>query len=182
MRLIVLVRHGETAANRDRNFGISEDIPLTDTGCAQALDLARVIRSEFRPTRILSSKYHRARQTSEILAAELCLEVDVVHGIHERDFGYLKGMGYEHIPPVAYTDPDWAPEGGESRTALQQRVVSALHDALPSYADEQLLVVCHGAVIQAINAHLLGGWDNALMPGNCGYVAVKFDGGRLLPA
>ena len=179
MPLVILVRHGETAANRDRHFGASEDIPLTETGRAQALELAATLRDKFRPGRILSSHYHRAQETSGILGRELGLEVDVIAGIHERDFGYLKGLTYDQIPPVAYTDPDWAPEGGESRTALQLRVLAALGEALPGYGHEELLVVCHGAVIQSINAHLTGAWDNAFMPGNCGYVIVRWENGRL---
>lgn len=179
MALVILVRHGETSANRDRHFGASEDIPLTETGERQARELAPKVAAEFRPGRILSSEFARARRTSEILAEELGLEVEVIPGIHERDFGYLKGLTYDRIPAAAYTDPHWAPEGGESRAELQQRVLTALERALPRYADEQLLVVCHGAVIQSVCAHLAGTWEDAPMPDNCGFVAVRFEEGRI---
>ena len=117
MALVIFVRHGETTANRDRVFGVSEDIPLTEQGERQARELVPVLRREFRPHRILSSEFARARRTSEILAEHLGVEVEILPGIHERDFGYLKGLTYDQIPAVAYTDPDWTPEGGESRAA-----------------------------------------------------------------
>jgi broad specificity phosphatase PhoE len=183
MALVILVRHGETTSNRDRHFGVSEDVQLTELGEQQARELAQRLAQEFsgrfRPQRILSSKYARARRTSEILAERLGLEVEVVQGIHERDFGYLKGLTYDHIPPVANTDPDWVPEGGESRRELQARVLTALHAALTRYTEEEILVVCHGAVIQSICAHLAGSWENAHMPDNCGMVAVRYEDGKL---
>lgn len=182
MPVLILVRHGETGANRDKHFGVSEDIPLTETGELQARELGPVVKEKFRPGRILSSEYYRARQTSGILAEHLELAVEVIPGIHERDFGYLKGKTYDHIPAVAYSDPHWTPEGGESRAQLQERVLRALHAAVPRYADEELLVVCHGAVIQAVCAHVAGTWEDAYMPGNCGYVVVRYEDGRLTAA
>jgi broad specificity phosphatase PhoE len=179
MALVILVRHGETSANRDRHFGVSDDIPLTELGERQARELAPKVQAQFRPGRVLSSEFVRAQQTSEILARELGLEVEVIPGIHERDFGYLKGLTYDHIPPVAYTDPHWTPEGGESRAELQRRVLDALEAALPRYQEEELLVVCHGAVIQSICAHLAGTWEAAHMPDNCGFVLVRFEEGKL---
>jgi broad specificity phosphatase PhoE len=179
MALVILVRHGETTSNRDKHFGASEDVQLTETGEQQARDLAQRLTERFRPQRILSSKYARARRTSEILGEGLGVAVEVVEGIHERDFGYLKGLTYDHIPPVANTDPDWTPQGGESRRELQDRVLTALHMALPRYMEEEILVVCHGAVIQSICAHLVGSWENAHMPDNCGMVVVRYEEGKL---
>jgi broad specificity phosphatase PhoE len=37
---IILIRHGETEANRSRCFADSDDIPLTDTGRSQSHALA----------------------------------------------------------------------------------------------------------------------------------------------
>jgi broad specificity phosphatase PhoE len=179
MGLVILVRHGETRANRDRHFTVSDDIPLTELGEQQARDLAPKLSKQFRAQRILSSEFPRARRTSEILAEELGLEVEAIAGIHERDFGYLRGLTYDHIPAVAYSDPAWTPEGGESRQKLQERVLTALDEALARYADVELLVVCHGAVIQSICAHLAGTWENAHMPGNCGVVVLRYENGKL---
>jgi broad specificity phosphatase PhoE len=179
MPLVILVRHGETSANRDRHFGVSDSTPLTERGEQQALELALKLRERFRSERLLSSHFQRARQTSTILARELGLTVELLPGIHERDFGYLKGLGYEHIPPVAYTDPAWTPEGGESRNELQSRVLKTLREALPRYTEKEILVVSHGAVIQSLCAHVNNTWENAHLPGNCGAVVVRYEDGRL---
>ena len=179
MPLVIFVRHGETTANRDRHFGISEDVALTDLGEQQAQELAGKLAKHFRPQRLLSSKYARAQHTSRIIGKKLGLDVEVVQGIHERDFGYLKGLTYDRIPVIAFEDPAWAPEGGESRNELQARVLAALHHTLPQCAEEQILVVCHGAVIQSICAHVNGSWREAYLPANCEAVIVRYEEGQL---
>lgn len=179
MPLLIFVRHGETTANRDRHFGVSEDVQLTELGEQQAHELALRLTPRFRPQRLFSSKYARALRTSQILGQKLGLDVEVLHGIHERDFGYLKGLTYDHIPLIAYEDPSWRPEGGESRHELQQRVLAALHESIPRCTEEEILVVCHGAVIQSIWAHVTGRWKDAHMPANCGALIVRYEAGKL---
>jgi broad specificity phosphatase PhoE len=179
MPLVIFVRHGETTANRDRHFGVSEDVGLTELGERQAHELAARLTARFRPQRLLSSQYARARRTSQIIGEKLGLEVEVIEGIHERDFGYLKGLTYDHIPAIAYEDPAWTPEGGESRNELQARVLAALDESIPRCAEEEILVVCHGAVIQSICAHVTGDWKDAHMPANCGAVVVRYEEGQL---
>jgi broad specificity phosphatase PhoE len=87
---IVLVRHGESVANRDRHFAESGDNPLTELGLRQARELAPIVAARFRPPVVLSSEFLRAKQTASILAAHLNVPLEVIEGIHERDFGSLK--------------------------------------------------------------------------------------------
>lgn len=120
---IILVRHGETEANRRRHFAESDEIPLTETGRLQARQLALHLAREFRPAVLLSSCFLRARETSEIIANSLDLETEVIAGIHERDFGCLRGHPYERMAEKMSLDSRydpfqawmWKPEGGESQ-------------------------------------------------------------------
>src|SRR5690242_17716658 len=93
---IILVRHGETEANRARCFGLSEDIPLTEAGTRQAHELAERLSQRFRPDLLLSSPFQRARETSEIIGRKLELMPELLEGIRERDFGCLRGQPYEN--------------------------------------------------------------------------------------
>jgi len=129
-----MVRHGESEGNRDRRFTISSEVPLTELGRRQAYQAAGRIAQKFKPHLIISSPFARARQTSEIIAAELRLPIEIVHELHERDLGALKGHSYDLLREVVRQDPHydpkrgwlWRPEGGESYEDVRQRVVGAI--------------------------------------------------------
>jgi broad specificity phosphatase PhoE len=180
---IILVRHGETQANRLRRFAESENIPLTDEGRRQAHQLAARIAHEFRPGLLLSSSFTRARQTSEIIGVALSLTPETLAGIQERDFGCLRGhpytrMGELMLADVRY-DPArpwlWAPEQGESLEQVRLRAAAAV-ESLGSRGALEIVVVCHGAVIQSLCAHVTGEWRESYVPLNCGYAVIEKSG------
>lgn len=183
---IILVRHGETEANVRGYFADSDEIPLTETGRLQARRLAARLAREFHPTALVSSIYRRARETGEIIGMELGLTAEVTAGIHERGFGILRGHPYarlvELMPAEVSSDPVrtrlWRPEGGESLEDVRARVVPVLERLRDRYRGEHVVVVCHGAVMRAIRAHITGNWDETYVIGNCGILALGYDGGR----
>jgi broad specificity phosphatase PhoE len=155
---IMLVRHGETEANVRGCFADSDDIPLTDAGRTQSRDLALRLSREFRPEVLISSTFLRARQTSEIIGDLLGLETEAIPGIQERNFGCLRGQPYELL---GLRDPRWSPEGGESLDDVRRRAIAAIESLRDRYPREEIVVVTHGAVIQAVCAQ-------ASVPPNCG--------------
>lgn len=178
---IILVRHGETEANRRRCFADCDEIALTETGRLQAEHLAVRLAAEFRPAALLSSAYLRARQTSEIIGRALALNTEVVKGIHERHFGCLRGHSYERLGELmteeVFRDPArtrfWKPEGGESLEEVRIRAIPVLDALRKRYPDSQIIVVCHGAVIRAICAHITGDWDETHVLANCGITVIN---------
>jgi probable phosphoglycerate mutase len=180
---IILVRHGETEANRLGRFAESNEIPLTEAGRRQAWEVADRLAAEFRPTRLLSSGFLRARETSEIIGRTLGLEVAVIEGIHERDFGCLKGHAYARMGELMSSDPAcdpsqswlWIPAGGESLDDVRRRAIAVLQEVRKGHPDQEVVVVCHGAVIQAVCAHITGEWSEASVPANCGIVVIEHD-------
>jgi broad specificity phosphatase PhoE len=180
---IILVRHGETEANRQRRFAESDDILLTDLGCRQAREVALRIAREFRPELVVSSAFLRARQTAESVANVLGLKAEVLPGLHERDFGCLRGQPYERMGELmlgdAAYDPVrpwlWAPPEGETLDSVRARAMAALA-SLRDRPLPELVVVCHGAVIQAVCAHITGEWNESFVPPNCGFAVIGFDG------
>jgi broad specificity phosphatase PhoE len=159
---IILVRHGETEANVRGCFADSDDIPLTEAGRIQSGDLARRLSREFCPQVVVSSTFLRARQTSGIIADELGLETEAIAGIQERNFGCLRGLPYERL---GVSDPQWSPEGGESLNDVRRRAIEAIESLRDRYPDEEIVMVTHGGVIQAVCGH-------ASVPPNCGLVIV----------
>jgi broad specificity phosphatase PhoE len=178
---IILVRHGETEANRAGCFAASDEIPLNDTGRLQVRDTARRLAADYSPAHIFSSPLARARETSEILAHFLQLEIAILEGIHERDFGCLKGHPYRRMGELMNTDPSydrdspwiWKPTGGESLEDVRLRTIAVLEKVRRLHATCDVVVVCHGAVIQAVTAHLTRNWHDANIPGNGEFIVVE---------
>jgi broad specificity phosphatase PhoE len=178
---IILVRHGETEANQLKCFAGSDEIPLTEGGRRQAEELAQRLAGRFHPQVLVSSAFLRARQTGEIIARALGVESEVVAGIHERDFGCLKGLPYGRLGQMMLTDAlcdpaqwwMWTPPGGESLDDVRRRAVAALEELRVRYPEREAILVSHGAVIQAICAHITGEWMESSVPPNCGIVVIE---------
>ncbi len=179
---IILVRHGETEANRRKCFAESDDVPLTETGRRQAHELASLLAREFRPQILCSSEFARARETSEIIGAVLNLRPEIIPGIHERDFGFLRGHPYHRMGEAMTADPlydpdqswQWVPAGGESLDDVRNRAIAALSEVRARHRGKDIVIVCHGAVIQAIFAHIDGKWSESFVPPNCGVVEIEY--------
>ncbi len=189
MGKLIMVRHGESEGNRDRRFTISPEVPITELGRQQAREAALRIARLFTPERIISSPYRRARQTSDIIAGELSLPIEVVHDLHERDLGVLKGQSYDLLRDLAGQDSGydpkrgwlWRPEGGESYEDVRLRVSVAIDEIRRRYPTEELVVVSHGGVMLSLWAHLTGAWEAAHLPPNCGIVLIEHEPNRVHP-
>jgi len=179
---LILVRHGETAANREGRFAHSDDIPLNEEGNLQALRVAEQLAAGHSPQRIISSPFARARQTAAIIAERFGLPVETAVDLRERNFGMLRGRAYEQMGRLMLSDPAydpaahwfWAPQGGESLHDVQSRVVAAIETIAARYTGEEIVVVTHGAVMESVAAHLAGDWAKAAVPVNCGTVILEY--------
>lgn len=177
MPKFILVRHGETEANRRRCFADSDEIPLTETGRVQARGLAARLAREYRPEMLFSSEFARARETGEIIGEVLGLLPESIPGIHERNFGFLKGHPYDRMGEAMKGGPSepwlWTPAGGESLDDVRRRAIAALDGTRTRHAAaDEIVIVCHGAVIQAVCAHITGEWSESFVPPNCGVVEI----------
>jgi broad specificity phosphatase PhoE len=179
----IMVRHGESEGNRDRHFTLTTETALTDLGRRQAREAGRRIAQRFRPELIISSPFARARQTSEIIAEELQLAIEIVHDLHERDLGCLKGQSYDSLRELVRTDPNydpangwaWRPDGGESYEDVRRRVMVAMSDLRKRYATREIVIVSHGGVMLSVWADIVGAWHGSHLPPNCGIVLVEHD-------
>ena len=177
------MRHGESEANRAKLFA-EDDTPLTDLGRQQARAVAEKIAERFHPSVVVSSTLPRAEETAQIIAARLGVRLELVPELQERDFGALKGRSYVHFREWIAADPTydparpwaWTPEGGESLEAVQTRVIAALERLRRRHPDEEILVVFHGAAMQAVCAHLAGAWEGTDIPKNCGVIQLEHTG------
>lgn len=162
MTLLTLVRHGQTDWNLARRIQGSTDIPLNDTGRADALTAAGRLSRDTHHA-IYASPLLRARETAEIIAGELGLAAPaLVHDVREREFGEGEGLlVQEYID--AYGDWHAVVPGAETLDEVCIRAMGALHriarDARRRSAPtaESIIVVTHGGVIRSLIDHASGG-------------------------
>lgn len=154
MTFFALVRHGETDWNRQGRLQGSSDVPLNETGRAQARDAALELRGR-NWTTIVSSPLVRAAETADIIAADLGLTVaDHLSDLRERHYGAAEGMTeYD-----AYDEfGGWFP-GLEPRRDVAERATRALGKVQAEYPDNEVIVVAHGGVIRAMLDVFLRGY------------------------
>jgi broad specificity phosphatase PhoE len=181
MGKMILVRHGESEGNRMRHFTASPDVAITDLGREQAREAGRVIRQLFRPHRVISSPYFRARETARIIAEQFRLPVEIEQELREQNLGDLVGKPYEAVRDDPAFDParswQWRPRGGESHEDVRARTAPVLDRVARSYESEELVIVSHGGVMRALWAHVTGRWDEAHIPANCGIIVIEHERG-----
>ena len=92
---LLIIRHGETAFNRDRVMQPAET-PLSDRGKKQAIYLAQRLSTEG-ITRILASDLPRAAMTAQALSEETGVEIELESLLQERNFGHLRGQTFVEL-------------------------------------------------------------------------------------
>lgn len=165
MTRLLLIRHGETDWNRARRIQGSTDIPLNDTGRAQARDAAATVRSILGPdesTVVAASDLSRARETAAIMASELGLgEPWTTPLLRERSYGDAEGLGvddYHRRYDGAATVP-----GAEQDAELRERALRGIRGAVSEArrrtgaAGSTLLIATHGGLIRELISHASGG-------------------------
>ena len=177
---IYLIRHGKTAANEQRLYCGSTDLPLSERGIQELMHLSCSIKN----VRFLTSGLKRTDETLRILFGDVPYETDP--RFREVDFGKFEMQSYVQLKD----DPDYqlwltgdneanVPPGGESGVQMTRRVLAAF-----SEIKEDTCIITHGGVIAAIMAHLFPGENKhryQWQPKNgCGY-HITDDGFESIP-
>ena len=141
------------------------DVPLSEAGRHASLQRAAELAAR-PPDRILSSPLERAAFLARALAAASGAPLQLVDGFIELDRGAWTGRHREELeresPGVVaryLADPEHGNgAGGESESALLQRVWAALDPLLLQHAGQDLVLVAHAHVLRVIMRRLCG-WD-----------------------
>lgn len=178
LQRIYLVRHGESTANVYFEIdgkkvryvsGQSPGIPLTESGKAQILELAKKLAERFPKEAqliITSSTALRTQQTAKILFEELSkthsnviLAEEVYQGLNERHLGewegQLKDENYTKAESawkaLSAADKFFSPEvkGGESYNEVADRALSDLSEIYKRYSGNTIIAVTSFNTINA---------------------------------
>jgi uncharacterized phosphatase len=150
---IALIRHGETDWNKNARLQGREDIPLNETGLAQAEAAAVFLSGDGSAWEaIITSPLSRARRTAEIIAEKTGINIIIEEAdFIEREMGEVSGLTMEERKAKF---PDGKFGGMETLEALQQRITGALFKYAAQFSGRNIIIVSHGAAINSLLAFL----------------------------
>jgi broad specificity phosphatase PhoE len=162
---IYFIRHGETDWNAQSRYQGQVDVPMNETGRAQARRNGEALRAlvpAIAHCSYVASPLLRARETMEIVRGAMGLEpgayalderLKEIHyghwqGIFAKDLLGIDAPGAKERARDAFR---WRPHGGESYEDLMVRSVDWLGDVTGD-----TVVAGHGGVSRVLRGHLYG--------------------------
>ena len=150
---LILIRHGQSEANRDGYVAGRLDVPLSEKGIEQAKEIAKELRNE-KINVCFCSPLKRAKDTAkEIIKFHPSVQIVYDERITNRNFGDSEGkkvdLLIETMESFEGEFDDFKPYNGESVKELTERIKSFL-DVLSEYNDKTIILVAHNWVVRII--------------------------------
>lgn len=164
MKFLYFVRHGESIANRRREFANRGKGPeLTELGCRQAaITGSRLADKDI--VRIYSSPLRRARQSADIIAKILDTNVTETEALREYDVGSFEGTADQsHWEEYLQTEDDWLLRrlwhcrngGGESYIDIDRRFTPFISTVCQEKDSGSFILVGHGGLFRVMLPRVL---------------------------
>lgn len=154
--MLILVRHGRTAANKAGQLQGRLDQDLDDVGQRQAVAVSDMVKAMGPVDAVISSPLKRAQQT----AAQFGMPVETDERFLELSYGVFEGVKHADVPSEVWNnwrkDFNYVPEGGESLAALDIRVRAACLDLAERASESNVVVVSHVSPMKSAVAWALG--------------------------
>jgi broad specificity phosphatase PhoE len=151
--MLIVVRHGRTAANEAGLLQGRSDLPLDQRGIDQARAIATAVPHR---TLVISSSLQRAHATGQMISTDVQIDDRWI----EFDYGELDGTPALGVGAEIWDrwrgDIHFAPPRGESLADLDKRVREACEELAPIAAARDVVVVSHVSPIKAAVAWALG--------------------------
>ena len=185
---IYLIRHGETAKNREKRLQGRSNTPLNENGHLQSGKARDFFEQQgIRFDRVYSSPLTRAVETAGIIAGA---DAEIITGerLQEMDYGPYEGCTLENPAPELirfFSDfvHNPAPEGMESLDHVTQRLGEFLEE-IGKEGHQNVLISTHAIAMKGALEYLTpasGGsyWSKYI--GNCGIYRAEYSGGLFSP-
>jgi broad specificity phosphatase PhoE len=157
------VRHGRTGWNKEQIFRGTKDVPLDGVGREEALMVGERLKGEGLRA-VYSSPLSRAKETAEAVARFHSLEVQVMAGLNDLNFGEWEGQSLEEVKkqfPDLYGR--WLQEPhrvifpkGEGLNAVSSRAMKVVEEISERHPQETVALVSHRVVLKVLICALLG--------------------------
>ncbi len=164
---IVLIRHGQTAWNREARFRGQSDVPLEEFGLRQAEATGRYVAARWPVAAVYASPLGRTMKTAEAVAQAQGLAVQPLDGLIDINFGQFQGLlateAEQRHPELLHAWVE-APHtvhfpGGESLDVVRSRITAALNDVVARHPNHTVALVSHTVVNRVLLCVVLG-WGN----------------------
>jgi len=161
---LLYLRHGQTDWNAHNLVQGRTDIPLNETGRAQARAQAEALSSHQPPVEIIyASPMKRARETAEIIQKALDVPLRFDDRLVELCFGKLEGVHRTQLQGgsaighlTALGEAECLRQDAETLSALYERVGGFLDELAAPHAGQCVLVVAHGGVGRMVHWYFHG--------------------------
>ena len=163
MTSVYVVRHGETAWNKEEIFRGRTDISLNDIGFREAELVGEYLKGKDIHV-IYSSPLSRAMETARRIAQVFNLKVQPLEGIIDMSFGKWEGLPLKEVQtrdgelyrqwreqPHLVTLP-----GGESLDEVRVRAMAALEEVIQYRKGMNIVLVSHRVINKVIICGILG--------------------------
>ena len=155
--IFYLVRHGQTDWNAREIVQGCTDIPLNETGLAQAARARDLLRDA--PIDVIfTSPLIRAVRTAEIINEAHGVPMIREPRLRERNYGIYEAASYSVYPGVAFWDYErnMKAEGAETVREVFERVYRCLDDIRRDYAGQCVMLAMHGGAARAVYCYFNG--------------------------
>lgn len=149
MTTIGWVRHGITDWNVAKKAQGQTDIPLNDTGRAQARALAERFRNETWDA-VYASDLSRAKETAETIAKAIGIPLYIDERLREKGCGKIEGTTEEDR--IRMWGEDWREFelGIETEESMIARGTELVKEVCQRHPGQRVLLVSHGALISTL--------------------------------
>ena len=164
MTTLILVRHGESAANGKGCFAGQLDIPLSERGREQAVRTAEYIAKTYSVDKIYSSDLSRAYDTAKPIAKAFGLEIIKDKNLREICSGDWQGLSFDELQEK-YADSYgvWLKDignavcpNGETVKILSERVFQAIERIANENEGKTIVITTHATPIRTICCKMKG--------------------------
>ena len=168
MTTLILIRHGESEANRNNVFAGHINPDLQNKGLMQAKLTAQYIKENYKVDKIYSSDLQRAFKTAKALGELLNLEVIAKESLREIYAGEWENMKFDDLSVLFPAEFEaWTTNigyavcpNGESVKQLGERVMSALAKIAEENNGKTVVIATHATPIRVAQSIVqTGGLD-----------------------
>jgi broad specificity phosphatase PhoE len=164
MTRFILVRHGQTEWNRVERFRGRADVPLNETGLAQAEATGERVAAEWEPVAVYSSPLSRAVRTAEAIAKHFNLKVRARPNLADIDYGEWQGLTpdeararWSEEVEAWYSAPlDARIPGGETLADLRARAMAEIKELGKLHEGDTIVLAGHTVINRIILLGVLG--------------------------
>ncbi len=152
---IYFIRHGQTDWNAAGKMQGQTDIPLNETGIAEAINSKNKVDALVFDA-AYSSTLRRAMHTAEIILGDNKHKLTHDHRLMERNYGIFEGEHYLEYEKMKSAHSSLFPEKGESREKFVERIKGFIDEKYHSHHSQSIIIFSHGGVYRALLSALFG--------------------------